>query len=206
MVSGTDRSAGEELLRRARAGDGAALGRLLETYHNYLVVLARVQIGRRLQGKFDAADAVQEAFLQAHSKFAQFQGQTTAELVGWLRQILASRLARLVRHYCGTRGRDVRLERDLVRALDESSRLMDRGLMAAGSSPSQHAVRREQAVALADALEQLPEHYREVILLHQIEDLSFPEAAQRMGRSVDSVKNLWIRALTRLRALLGETP
>jgi RNA polymerase sigma-70 factor (ECF subfamily) len=191
------------LLGQARAGDAEALGLLLERYRNYLILLCRVQIGRRLQGKFDAADVVQETFLRAHSKFAQFHGATEAEFVGWLRQILASRLARLIRHYCGTRGRDIRLERELAWELDQSSRFLDNGLMAAGSSPSQQASRREQAVVLADALEQLPEHYREVILLHQIEDLGFPEVARRMGRSVDSVKNLWIRALTRLRGLLG---
>jgi RNA polymerase sigma-70 factor (ECF subfamily) len=200
---GTDHSAVEELLQQARAGHADALGRLLEPFRNYLLLLARVQIGRRLQGKFDPADVVQETYLRAHSKFAQFQGQTEAELVGWIRQILASCLAKLVRHYCGTRGRDIRLERDLARALDQSSRVLDQGLVAGGSTPSQHMARREQALALADALEQLPEHYREVILLHQIEDLNFPEVAERMGRSLDSVKNLWIRALTRLRGILG---
>jgi RNA polymerase sigma-70 factor (ECF subfamily) len=65
-------------------------------------------------------------------------------------------------------------------------------------------VRREQAVVLANALEQLPEHYREIILLHEFQDLSFPEVSRRMGRTVDSVKNLWTRALTQLRHLLGE--
>jgi RNA polymerase sigma-70 factor (ECF subfamily) len=194
----------EDLLHRARAGDGDALGRLLERYRNYLLLLCRVQIGRRLQGKFDPADAVQEAFLRAHTHFGQFQGTTEGELVSWLRQVLASRLAHLIRRYCGTRGRDIRLERELARELDQSSRVLDHGLVAAGSSPSQRAQRHEQALALADALEQLPEHYREVILLHQLEDLNFPEVARRLGRSVDSVKNLWIRALTRLRGLLGE--
>ena len=87
-------------------------------------------------------------------------------------------------------------------ALDQSSCAIERHLVAPGSSPSQHAARREQAVILANALQQLPEHYREVIILHQLEDLAFPEVAERLGRSVDSVKNLWIRALTRLRHLL----
>jgi RNA polymerase sigma-70 factor (ECF subfamily) len=204
-MNSTLRSDAQDLLARARAGDRDALGQLLEPYRNYLVLLCRLQIGRRLQGKFDAADVVQDTFLRAHDKFAQFQGTGTAELVGWLRQILASRLAGLVRHYYGTRGRDVRLERELAQELDHSSRVLDRGLVADGSSPSQQAARHEQAVALADALECLPEHYREVILLHQVEGLSFPEVAQHMGRTLDSVKNLWIRALTRLRGLLGET-
>ena len=73
------------------------------------------------------------------------------------------------------------------------------------SSPSNQASRREQAVLLADALGQLPSDYREVIILSHLEGLSFPEVAQRMGRSVNSVKNLWARALARLRRSLGES-
>jgi RNA polymerase sigma-70 factor (ECF subfamily) len=67
-------------------------------------------------------------------------------------------------------------------------------------------VRREQAVLLADALEALPVDYREVIILRQLEELPFPEVARRMGRSVDSVKNLWVRSLARLRREVGEAP
>jgi len=193
----------EHLVRLARAGSSPALGQLLELYRDYLTLLARLQIGRRLQGKVDAADLVQETFLRAHRHFDQFQGATEAELIGWLRQILASRLGDLLRRYHGTRRRDVRLERQLAADLDQSSRALDRGLAAPHSSPSQQAARREQAVLLADALGRLPEDYREVIILHQLEDLSFPEVARRMGRSLDSVKNLWIRALTRLRRSLG---
>src|SRR5258708_16288079 len=115
----------EELLRLARAEDESARGRLLELYRNYLTLLARLQIGRRLQGKVDPADLVQEAFLRAHRDFARFRGTTEAEWAGWLRQILAARLGDLLRHYCGTRRRDVRLERELEGELGESSRVVD---------------------------------------------------------------------------------
>src|SRR5438270_4361661 len=108
----------EHLLRGARAGDAATLGRLLELYRRYLGLLARVQIGQRLQGKIDASDLVQETFLEAHRNFPRFRGTTEAELVSWLRQILAAKLADLLRRYLGTQGRDVRLERDLAAAFD----------------------------------------------------------------------------------------
>ena len=73
----------------------------------------------------------------------------------------------------------------------------------AGSSPSREAVRREQAVLVADALEQLPTHYREVIILRHLEGLKFSEVAQRMERSVNSVKKVWVRAFSDLRCALG---
>ena len=191
------------LLDQARAGDGQALGQLLESYRAYLTLLARVQIGRRLQGKVDAADVVQDAFLGAYRDFTQFRGTSEKEFLGWLRQILAYVLANLVRYYQGTQRRDVRLERQLAIELDQSSHALDRGLVADQSSPSQQAVRREQAVLLAEALARLPEPWRDLLVLRHLEGLTFPEVAQRLGRTVDSVKKQWPRALASLRRLLG---
>src|SRR5262249_29387855 len=134
------------LLDQAREGDAAALGRLLELYRRYLALLARLQIGRRLQGKADASDVVQETFLKAHRDFASFRGKTEAEWMGWLRQILAFQVGQLVRHYCGTQRRDVRLERELSAELDRSSFALSQNLIAEQSSPSEQAAKREQAV------------------------------------------------------------
>ncbi len=195
----------EQMIQEARAGIEAALGSLLDLYRNYLRLLARLEIGRQLQGKLDASDLVQETFLEAHRHFARFQGTSEAQLVSWLRQILAAKVANLLRHYLGTQGRDVRLERELAANLDNSSRALGEQLIAPWSSPSQQAARREQAVLLADALERLPADYREVIVLRHLEGQSFPEVARCMGRSVDSVQKLWLRALARLRRVFGES-
>jgi RNA polymerase sigma-70 factor, ECF subfamily len=195
----------EEMLRLSRAGDESARGRLLETFRNYLKLLARLEIRRQLQGKADPSDIVQEVFLAAHRDFNSFRGTTEAELASWLRQILATRLAALVRHYQRTKRRDVQLERRLADELDSSSQALAGGLVAMGSSPSERVVRRERAVLLADALLALPEDYREAVLLHHFEGLGFTEVAERMGRSLDSVKKLWVRGLARLRHDLGDS-
>jgi RNA polymerase sigma-70 factor (ECF subfamily) len=196
----------EGLLARARASEDGALGQLLERYRGYLTLLARVQIGRRLQGKADPDDLVQETFLDASRYFAGFRGTSEPELTAWLRRILAGCLARLVRHYLGTQARDVELERALEDELGQSSRAFDVGLAADESTPSQRASRREQAVLLADALGRLPADYREVLILRHLEGLTFPEVAARMGRSLDSVEKLWARALPRLRRAFGDEP
>jgi RNA polymerase sigma-70 factor (ECF subfamily) len=195
----------ERWLEQARS-NGQARGQLLEHYRDYLTLLARLEIGRKLQGKADATDLVQEAFLEAHRSFPRFRGDGEAELLAWLRQILAHRLAKLLRRYLGTQRRDVRLERELAVSVDQSSRLLDRGLMALSSSPSRQARRREQAALLAEALRRLPEDYREVLILRHLEEQSFPEVARRLGRSVEAVKKLWARAVPRLREVLGEEP
>jgi len=134
------------LLAEAKGGADGALGRLLEQYSQYLTLLARMQIGKRLQGKVDAADLVQEVFLSVQKQFPQFRGTTEAEFVSWLRRIMAGQFALVLRRYMGTKGRDVNLERDLVAELDQSSIMLDRGLVASHSTPSQHASRREQTI------------------------------------------------------------
>jgi RNA polymerase sigma-70 factor (ECF subfamily) len=189
----------ERLIALARSGQSVALGQLLECYRNYLTILARLQVGRKLQGKVDALDLVQEAFLEAHRDFGHFRGSSERELVAWLRRILTTNLANAIRHYHGTKRRDIQLERELSVELARSSGVLDCGLIARQSSPSQQAARRERAVILADALQTLPEDYRETIVLRHLEGLSFPEVAARMGRTEDSVKKLWARALVRLR-------
>ena len=192
------------LLDEAREGDEVALGRILESYSAYMTLLARLQVGRQLQGKLDPGDVVQETFLEVHRQIRQFRGSSESEFLAWMRTILVGQIASMMRRYLGTRGRDVKLERELAVQLDQSSQLLDRGLVASRSTPSQHAVRREQAVLLAEALSTLPEDYREVIIFRQLEELSFADVARRMKRSEDSVQKLWVRALAMLRRSLGD--
>jgi RNA polymerase sigma-70 factor (ECF subfamily) len=197
-------STAKKLLDRARAGDGAALGNLLEQYRHYLTLLARTQIGRRLQGKADAADLVQETFLQAHQHIGGFRGTSEAEWVAWLRQILAAVVANHVRHYLGTRQRDARLEQALAVELDDTSGVLQVGLVANQSTPSRLVAKSEALLELAAALEQLPADYRQVIMLRHLEGLPFADVAERMERSVASVQNLWVRALSRLKRSVGD--
>jgi RNA polymerase sigma-70 factor (ECF subfamily) len=194
----------ERLLILAKEGDGDALGRLIERHRDYLVLLTRMKVGRSLRGKLDPEDIFQEMSLEAHRAIGRFRGSSEPAFRAWLRQILAAVLSNQIRRFHGTKGRDPRLERGLVEDFDRSSRALDRGLIAPQSSPSQQVARRERALLLAEALGKLPEDYREVIVLRHLEDLGFAEVAERMGRSEDSVKNLWVRALARVRRSLED--
>ncbi len=192
----------ELLLALAKAGDRVALGRLLERYRNYMAVLIRIQVGRRLSRKVDAEDLLQEIGLEVHRKLSTFRGSSEREFLTWVRRMIGSILANQVRHFLGTKCRDLRLERALVDELDHSSRALNASLVAPESTPSQQAIRREQAVILSDALQELPEKYREVIILRHLEGLSFPDIARRLDRTEDSVKNVWLRGLARLRRIM----
>jgi RNA polymerase sigma-70 factor (ECF subfamily) len=191
------------LVARARGGDGAAVGGLVECFRSYLKLLAEMQLDRALRAKIDASDVVQHTFLEAFRDFPQFRGTTEGELAAWLRQILAHNLAGEFRRYRGTQGRDVTLERSLDQELNASSLALARGLADHDSTPSQQAIRRENALVLADALAQLPDDYRRVIVLRQLQNMSFPDVAAEMGRSTESVRHLWLRALAKLRTQLG---
>lgn len=193
----------EVLIQRARDGEAEALGQLLSLYSRYLHLLARLQIRSRLQGKVSPSDLVQETFLEAHRDFAQFQGKTEKELLGWLRRILANNLAACMRHYKTAR-RDMNLEKNLLEELDRSSQALDPRLLDRQKTPSQLAAHREHTVLLADALDRLPDHYREVLILRHMKSLSFAEIARQLDKREDAVKKLWARALARLQESFGE--
>lgn len=194
----------EQLIQQARAGDGAVLGKLLNSYGNYLRLLARIEIGRRLQGKVDTSDVVQETFLEAHRHFPQFQGHAGGQFTQWLRAILAATLANTVRRYLGTQARDLRLERELAADMDQSTCALGQILIDPHSSPSQQVIRGEQTLLVAEALARLSEDYQTVLVLRHLEGLTFPQVAERMQRSVDSVEKLWLRGLTKLKREFSE--
>ncbi len=175
----------------------------LMRYRDYLCVLARLQMGPRLQHKLDPSDLVQQTLLKAHARRGQFRGRNEAEFAAWLREILANNLAEAARHF-GTAGRDVALERSLEDALSESSARLERWLAADAPGPSEQAARNEQVLRLAQALGRLPEDYRQAVELHHLKDCPVAEVARQMGRSTRSVAGLLLRGMKRLRELLNE--
>jgi RNA polymerase sigma-70 factor (ECF subfamily) len=192
----------ELLVILAKSGYSPALVRLLDRYRQPLAEQARGQLGRRLRVKVDVEDLLQEVSLEAYRDIGKFRGSTEGEFLCWLRKILDTVLLNQVRHYWGTRRRNLRQERRLAPGEEESSRGPGGDPVAPDTSPTQRAVKHERALRLAEAIETLPLLYREVIVLRQVHGLSFPEVARRLGRTEDSVKNMWVRALRQLRGLL----
>jgi RNA polymerase sigma-70 factor, ECF subfamily len=175
----------------------------LERYRDYLRLLARLQLSVRLQAKLDASDIVQQALLQAHAGLGQFRGQTEAEWLAWLRTILANTLAAAGRRF-SAEARDPGRERSLEVELDESSSRMEGLLAADQSSPSERAVRADELLRLARALNSLPVDQRQVVELHHLKGLPIAEVAQVMDRTRPAVVGLLYRGLKRLRELLQD--
>jgi RNA polymerase sigma-70 factor, ECF subfamily len=194
----------EFLLVLAKAGDAEALGRVLERYRNYIGLLIRLQGRAQLRKTKDSDELFREIGLEIHRRIRTFPGSSMREFLKWVRRVIGSIIANQVRLSRGARLPDVRLERALIDELDRSSRVLNRSFVLPRSTSSPRASRHEPAVILANALEKLPDAYREVIVLRHLEGIAFPEVALRMGRSEDSAKKVWLRALARLRRILEE--
>ncbi len=178
---------------------------VLGNYRDWLRLLARMQVGDRYRAKFDPSDVVQQTMLEAVRAWPQFRGQSDGELAAWLRQILARVLAHEFRRFGGVKARDLGREVSLDRVLAESSQRLGDVLADPATSVGARLERQERERRLAEVLERLPDDYREVILLRNLEGLSHEEVARRMDRGVGAVRMLWVRALARLRREIGAT-
>jgi RNA polymerase sigma-70 factor (ECF subfamily) len=189
----------ENLIHLAQRGDCTARGRLFELLRTDLERLAQAQIGPVLRGKVDSDDVLQETFLLAHREFARFRGTTGSELMGWLRVILLTNVAMVVRHYCGTGRRNVKLEQPLPYIPRRRSRKLLTSAFTDDEPPENRLLSHEQARRVFRALGKLPSAHREAVMLRHQQGLSYAEIAARMSRSVGSVKKLSTRGLSALR-------
>ena len=178
-------------------------GPALERHRDFLRLLARLQLGRRLRAKLDPSDLVQQTLLRAHQAMEAYRGASEAELAAWLRQVLATTIADEIRRY-GRGKRDLAAERVLLASLDESSARLDAWLASDATSPSQQAIRHEQLLLLANALAALGDDQRRAVELHHLNGHSLADVARQMGRSKDSVAGLLRRGLKELRARMKD--
>ena len=176
---------------------------ILEPFRKYLKVLAELHLDRKLRGKLDPSDVVQQTMLRAYSALAEVRDARPEVLVAWLRRILARTLADAVKHYERDK-RDVALERSLEADLDRSASGFAAWLAADQTSPSGRAERNEELLRMVEALAELPELMREVVVLKHCQGWTLPQIAERIGRSVPSVASLLRRGLEELRNRLKD--
>jgi RNA polymerase sigma-70 factor (ECF subfamily) len=161
-----------------------------------------MQLDKRLRGKVDASDVVQQTMLQALRAKEQFRGTSDGERAAWLRQILARNLAHATRDFSRDK-RDVNREKSLQASLNASSVRLERWLASQESSPTQKVVRNEQLYHMAQRMADLPEAQREALVMHYLQEMSLPQIAEQLGRTRSSVAGLLRRALASLRDALG---
>ena len=188
-------------LAAARGGSREALGQVLETFRAYLLLVADRELDPKLRAKGGASDLVQETFLEAQRDFAGFQGDSPEELRAWLRRLLLNNVANFTRQYRDRAKRDV--GREVSLQAGDSSHERGAGLATDTPSPSGQAMAHEQAEVLARAMARLPPDYRRVLVLRHEEQLTFEEIGQRMQRTANAARMLWLRAVERLQKETG---
>jgi RNA polymerase sigma-70 factor, ECF subfamily len=176
----------------------------LERFRAYLALLARLEVAPRLRDKVDLSGVVQQTLLEAHQGLAEQAGarRTEAEMIAWLRSILSHNLADVLRKLTAKR-RDYRNECSLERALDQSASRCEAWLVAAQSSPSQQAIRREELLRMAESLAALPESQRRAIELHHLQGWPLVEIAAELATTKAAVAGLLHRGMKTLRAELN---
>lgn len=184
--------------------DSEEFGFRLDHFRSYLNLLARMQLNRRLQSKMDASDIVQQTMLQAHRAKDNFRGSNDKQMAAWLRQILARNVFHATRDFQRDK-RDVRNERSIENAMENSAARIEAWLEADQTSPDAKAVRNEQILALSDSLEKLDEAKRTAIELHYLQGWKLAEIAAHMERSISGVAGLVQRGLKELKCLMGES-
>ena len=193
-----------ELVIASKAGDNEALGKLLEQYRGYLLMLAHRYLSDRLRRRIDPADIVQLTYLEAKRDLPAFRGATPAEFAGWLRGMLKNNVATAVTRHVTTQKRSIRREVDDSPAADQGSRVGGwiQQLPGSKTSPSGVVIRSEAVVALMSALHELPETQAEAIRLRYMEGLPLSEIVERMGKSDTAVAGLLKRGLQKLRVIM----
>ena len=174
----------DELLRRADAGDTSAEGALLDRYRARLRQMVAVRLDPRLAARLDPSDVVQEALAEAARKLPQYLQHRPVPFYPWLRKIAWERLVHLHSRHVGAQKRSVTREGppDLALPDESAMQLVDR-LVASGTSPSRRVAREEMRRRVRAALERLPSHYREAVILRHPEQLTFEEIAGVLGIS-----------------------
>jgi RNA polymerase sigma-70 factor (ECF subfamily) len=198
----------DALTRRLRAGDPEAAGELFALWRDRLKGMVRLRLDRRLQGRLDASDVLQEAFLDVQKKAADFATKPDMPPYLWLRLVTAERLLILHRHHLGTQMRDADREVSLCRGgpPTASTHSLANLLLGRLTSPTQAAIRAERQLRLQAALDGMDPLDREVLALRHFEELSNSEAAAVLGLTKTAASNRYIRALKRLKEVLATLP
>ncbi len=187
------------LLQEARRGERSAFERLFARHRSALRRFIDLRLDRRVRGRLDPSDVVQETQMEAYRRLPDFLQRRPMPFHVWLRRTAYERLLKVRRQHVESAQRSVRREQALP---DRSSVLLARRLLQSGLSPSRQAIEAEMAARVADALGRLPEADREVLVMRNVEQLPYEEIACILGIAPAAARKRFGRALLRLRGFL----
>jgi RNA polymerase sigma-70 factor (ECF subfamily) len=197
-----------ELLAQAAAGDEAALTQLFTRYRKRLKHMVRLRLNRRLQGRLDESDIIQEAFLEATKRLPEYLTKKPLPFFLWLRHITGEKLIDAHRRHLGAKirdaGQEVSLHRGPMPAASSAS--LAAQLLGRLTSPSQAAIKAETRLRVQEMLNSMDPLDREILTLRHFEELSNAEVAQTLGLNESTASSRYLRALKRLKDELSHLP
>lgn len=188
--------------------DERQLAELFKLQCERLTQMLRLRMDPRLQGRIDAADVLQEAYIECAKRFAEYRSNPSMPLYLWVRFLTFQKLTDMHRHHLGTKMRDASQEVSLFRgALPQASSVMLAAqLLGRLTSASRVAIRAETQIRVQDALNKMDSMDREVLILRHFEMLTNEETAHVLGLKKSAASNRYIRALKRLREIVASIP
>lgn len=198
----------DALVERAAAGDRDALAALFNHYRSRLRQMVRLRLDRRLQGRVDPSDILQEAFVDLVNELPAYARKQSIPVFLWMRLVTGQRLSRAHRHHLGAQMRDAGRDISLCRAAipPATSASLAAQLLGRATTPGQAAIRAEVQLQLQTALDSMGELDREIIALRNFEELDNTEAAIVLGIAPAAAAKRYVRALTRLQDVLRQVP
>ena len=205
---GSDSSETNRVLEQVSQGNAQVLGSLLVRYRSRLRRMVALRLDRRLQGRIDPSDVVQEAYLEASARVGDYLRNPKMPFFLWVRFLTGQKLVTLHRHHLGVRMRNAAQQVGLYAELvpEASSAALAAHLLGHQTSPSQAAIRAETKAMILAALDSMAPLDREVLAMRHFEQLSRAEIAQVLEVSEAAAGKRYIRALERLKLVLGESP
>jgi RNA polymerase sigma-70 factor (ECF subfamily) len=196
------------LLEHALGGGCGALAELFQRHRNRLEQMVRLRLDRRLQGRLDPDDVLQEAYLDVVRRFPEYAADPSMPFYLWLRFLTGQRLIDLHRQHLGAKMRNAGLEVSLYRGdfPRSSSASLAELLLGRLTTASQAAIRAETQLRVQEALNAMDPIDREILVLRHFEILSNEETAQLLGLKPSAASNRHMRALKRLKEIMAQVP
>jgi RNA polymerase sigma-70 factor (ECF subfamily) len=203
-----DSSEMNRLLGQAARGDPERFGAMLEQHRSRLRRMIALRLDPRLHGRIDPSDVIQETYLEASVRLAEYLQKPTMPFFLWLRFLAGQKLVTLHRHHLGRQMRNAGREVSLYRGRlpETTSAALAAQLLGHEPRPSEAAIRAELKVRLQEALNTMEPLDREILALRHFEQLSLAEAAQVLGLTESGACRRHLRALKRLKEILSSLP
>jgi RNA polymerase sigma-70 factor (subfamily 1) len=180
-----------------------SVNRAMQRYRAYLETLTFLQIDPRLRGKFGWSDVIQKTLIEAWRTLERIEAMDSEDQKRWLRRMLLNNLRDEIDHW-RTKGHDVGREQSLEEAAENSSCRLADSIAAEESTPSAKLIKREQEPRVLEALAQLPQRWREAVMLKQYHNWKLADIAEYLGCTTSAAAGLHARGLAKLRELLAD--